>query len=168
MSLLDEFPLDGVDLNRRVNDVLGVPGVSMLEPDDSPGVRYVKFISLDNEAQRESGYGRILEFFVESKVAAPPKDVDGYVMDEVQVVSGVMMRRGMGKTESGDYKMVAYFVDEERFIDQFLTDTVSRIRCARWFEEYRNRAAFDDEVLETVNRDYLPSLNRDHFKKVLN
>ena len=89
-------------------------------------------------------------------------------MDEVQIVAGVMMRRGLGKTENGDYKMVAYFVDEERFVDEFLTDTVSRIRCARWFDEYRNRAAFDDEVLETVNRDYLPSLNRDHFKKFLN
>ena len=60
MSLLNEFPLDGVDLDRRVNDVLGVPGVSMMEPEDGPGVRYVKYISLDSEAQREAGFGRIL------------------------------------------------------------------------------------------------------------
>ena len=167
MSLLNEFPLDGVDLDRRVNEVLGVPGVSMMEPEDGPGVRYVKYISLDSEAQREAGFGRILEFFVETRVAAPPKNGDGYVMDEVQTISGVMMRRGMGKTESDDHKMVAYFVDGERFISEYLTDTVSRIRCARWFEEFRNKSAFDDEVLETVNRNYLPSLDRDHFKKVL-
>jgi hypothetical protein len=169
MSLLDEYPLDDVDLDRRVNDVLGVPGVNMGEPEGSPGVRYCKFISLDPESTRAAGHGRLLEFFVESRVLGPPRNRDGYMLDEIKLVSGVMMRRGLGRTSEGGYKMVGQFVPEDRFVESFLHDPVAKIRAARWFSEFRERAMFDEEVLEVVNRDFLPSLDHDpdHFKKVL-
>jgi hypothetical protein len=170
MSLLEEYPLDDIDLDRRVNDVLGVPSVNSYQPDDGPGIRYCKFITLDkDEVTREAGTGRLLEFFVEAKVDSMPLNMDrGYTMDEVKIVSGVMMRRGIGKTESGEQRVVAQYMPEETFIEEFLHDKVAKIRAARWFAEFRGRAAFDEDTLDTVNRSFVPSLDsdRDHFKKV--
>ncbi len=169
MSLLEEYPLDGIDLDRRVNDVLGVPSVSTHHPDgEGPGIRFCRFISLDTEEQREAGRGRLLEFFVEAKVDDMPRSMDGYEMDEVKITSGVMMRQGLGKTLSGEHRTLAQYMPEERFIEEFLNDKVAKIRAARWFAEFKQRAAFDEATLETVNAQFVPTLEQDKekFKKV--
>lgn len=155
---LEEFPLDGIDLDRRVNDVLGVPGVHSSQPEDGPGIRYSKFVSLDQEGEKR------LEFFVETKVDQMPRNRNGYELDEVKMVTGVMMRQRIGRTETGFPRVVESYIPEERFVEDLLTDKVAQIRAARWFAEYKARAAFDDETLESVNEKFVPGLPRDPDK----
>lgn len=163
---LEDYPLDDVDIDTKISENLALPGISSYHPEDGPGVRYSKFIPLDEMRSR------LVEFFVEAKINDMPSDIhQGYVLEDVKMVSGVMMRRKFGEMPTGEWRTVSQYLPEERFIEEFLNDPSTKIKVYQWFAEIRSRAEFDDDTLASVNQSLLPTLSEDPdknpFKRVL-
>lgn len=151
-DIFEVFPIDGIDLDSRIQDILDQPGFGHRAPDEAAGIRFSKFISLDPTL--ENRYARIIELFVESRVEGPPKSTaDGFQHDEVKFVEGAMLFKSL-LHEEGRITRIGSYMPKDTFIKKMVTSPAIKIKLERWYDTHREMADFDDESLQRVSSNW--------------